>query len=1032
MEHAHQAYILLIDGIPLAFTTDASGDLEGSGASSYIGRAESDAGEDVGNREIREGLTVSQTLEFGGDVSSLGLDRTTARFSILLDGAEEYFILGGEEPEEMLARLEPLTDPAPATVLGVTVRDRYLGLEYIGADGLRRMFPPLMADKMPGLDHHGDTDGATVPASVSQRPLVHEGRMVALYRVYKDPSPLSTSNSDAWPSLSEYRPIWVGKMRDAGTITAGGRISIECLGFESLLERNMATGASQVFGCTPEFTAEAGVDDQVAIYMGSGIRVTAAGAHLPAESYQGRLWTTLAGSTRSEIETALSALITDTVAGTDTDYETGESAMDVTDNGDAGLNGTGFFVRKDDVEGGTRRYLEMRIFMHRRRWLALGFDPAQQDISGAGEVTEDQFQIPFTALDSGATLVPRPGQLSMGQIPGSGYYGAQFHTIAIGGTSGAENSGAWDNDGGDRYFVPLFDGGDIVRILKPDGGQVVRLTDNPALLPQSHVPYSGSIDGTDCDAAGYFILKGKIRKAEGETDDASLVVEDEAEQVAVARCSWIVHDDLFADAGSGTSPAIYVEEFYDPRTFGYPYRPLDRDWATLELQAVQLHTWATGTSSAPPERAGPTLSAMLRSTGTSTGPAGGVGVINQGQNVGTATGFSGDIFSSGMGLAIPSSLLPTQTEIAAAMGALPNGNGGDLARSRISYEGSFSSADAIAALLEPRGLRMGFDGARLSLYRLRDASPEDATVNILESDLYGPMGKPESVYPKQNTRALAPIDYWLFSYADKTHRVDAKDPGAPTRRGSNERPINARGLIAPELYASDPTNAPPGAGWKNEALSLFAFDEARFFARRHGMVTIPVSRPKGQDIYPGTLVTLSNPWPYGADGTRGLSSVVGRVIRAVHHRDSGHCDASILVFEGQYRPPPLYAPMHWIQGVPDSTTLTLATSSDFGPNLGTRVGWTQPAWSTAGSGNAILSLFRMLPDTTWAEVGTAEVSAVTDTTIELATPLSAMPPLMARTMIATLAPHDQQPAWAQEIYSAIGVQGDNTDTRRFV
>ncbi len=1032
MEHATQAYILLLDGIPLGFVTSTNPEdqeLTGTGGSSYIGRAESDTGETVGGRTLLEGLKVPATLEFGGDVSSIGLDRTTARFSILLnDTTRPYFALGGEEPDEMLGRLAPTDDPAPATVVGVTVRDRYLGLEYVGSAGERRMFPFLIGETLQGYDHHGDTDGATVPAAVSERPLVHEGRLCALYRVYRDPSSTSTSNSDAWPSLSNYSPIWVGKMRDAGKISAGGRITIECTGVESLLERNMATGAADPFGMFPEFTADAGVDDQVAIYCGTGAVLQTTGEQTAAITYQGRDWTTLTGSTRDEIEDALNTLIEDTIAGTSTDYETGELTLDSVTGGDAGMAGGSFFVQMEDNPSGDRFYLEVRVFMHRRRWLALGFDPEQQDWPGVNETTENQTQIPFTKLSSGDALQPAPSKALMGTVPGPGYYGAQFHTIRVGSNSGIVHSGLWDNDGDVRQFDPIFEGGEVVRIIRPDGGQVVRLADDPALFPQSHVPFSGAIDGTDCDAAAYFLIKGKIRKGEGSTDDASLVVEDESEQAVIARCSWIVRDNFFADPGSGVEAALFIEQLYDPRKFGYPFRPLDRDWATLELQAVQLHTYASASTS--PEPAGLVLSSMLRSTGTSTGPDA-FGAIDQGDNSGSEVSWYGDILSSSIGLGIPSTLLPTGLEIDDALSDLPGGAFGDLGRCRMSYETSFSSYDAIVSLLEPRGLRMGFDGARLSLYRLRDASPSEATVNILEADLYGTIGDPTDVYPEQRARALAPVDAWEFSYADFKHTQRAKDPNAAVRRGDNIRQISGHGLIAPELYGDDPSAAPDGAGWKNDARVLFGDDEARFLARRHGMVTVPISRPKGQDVYPGTLITLSNPWVVGADGVQGVSGVVGRVIRATHHLDSSHCVADVLVFEGQDRPPPHFAPMLLIEAVNSSTELVIATSSDFA-SIGTTEGWTQPAWNTLGSGNAVVSLWRMLPDTTWTEVGTAEFGSTDGTTVTLATALSGLPPDPARTMVLTLGPISSQPAWAADMYSAVGIQGDNTDVRRFV
>ena len=455
---------------------------------------------------------------------------------------------------------------------------------------------------------------------------------------------------------------------------------------------------------------------------------------------------------------------------------------------------------------------------------------------------------------------------------------------------------------------------------------------------------------------------------------------------------------------------------------------------TLQLgqvtqMAVQLHTYATGAIN--PEPAAQTLSAMLRSTGTSTGPNG-AGVIDQGDNSGSSSGWYGDILSAEMGLGIPDALLPSGATIASAFNDMPNGNSGPLSRCRISYEGSFSSTDALRALLEPRGLRVGFDGAAFSFYRLRDESHADATVTILESDLYGTLGDPTSVYPRQNARALAPVDAWEFAYADQKHEVRAKDPGATVRRGDNRQQVNGRGLLAPEYYADNPDAAPLGYLWKDEARVLFGQQEAAFRARRHGKVTVSVSRPKGQDLYPGTLVILSNPWVWSDDGTQGVSSVVGRVISVSHHTRSGHCDAEILVFEGQWQFPPLYAPTLWIEAVASSTSLTIATSSDFAMGGGSTAGWTQPEWSTGSGGDLVASLWRMLPDGTWTEVDTAEVSSVNATTVTLGTALTSLPPDNCRTMLLTLAPIDDQPAWAQEIYSAIGVQGDNTNCRRFV
>ena len=74
----------------------------------------------------------------------------------------------------------------------------------------------------------------------------------------------------------------------------------------------------------------------------------------------------------------------------------------------------------------------------------------------------------------------------------------------------------------------------------------------------------------------------------------------------------------------------------------------------------------------------------------------------------------------------------------------------------------------------------------------------------------------------------------------------------------------------------------------------------------------------------------------------------------------------------------------------------------------------------------------MLPDETWVRRSGRLGLHRDQHGDQLSTPLSALPPDMARTMIATLGPFDAQPEWAQDMHASVGVQGDNTNTRRFV
>lgn len=130
--------------------------------------------------------------------------------------------------------------------------------------------------------------------------------------------------------------------------------------------------------------------------------------------------------------------------------------------------------------------------------------------------------------------------------------------------------------------------------------------------------------------------------------------------------------------------------------------------------------------------------------------------------------------------------------------------------------------------------------------------------------------------------------------------------------------------------------------WKNEAREFFGQTEARFLARRHGKVTLSVSRPKGQDLYPGSVAFVSNPWIWNADGTQGISATVGIVVGGMHYTKSSNVDAEALLFEGQWRPPAVYAPLLWISRVASPVSLTHATVSDLAMSSGSLSGWGRP------------------------------------------------------------------------------------------
>src|SRR5690606_7363321 len=137
---------------------------------------------------------------------------------------------------------------------------------------------------------------------------------------------------------------------------------------------------------------------------------------------------------------------------------------------DAGIDNTGFYVRKDEredpglmqIQDTGRAIFHMAVVLHRSRWMQLGYDVNTPELAGQNVGTETyqtKYDISFRELEAG-TQYSIFGTHDTGEIvPTSGYYEANFHTAALDGSDKNGYEDTWANYGHRRYYEPKYEGG---------------------------------------------------------------------------------------------------------------------------------------------------------------------------------------------------------------------------------------------------------------------------------------------------------------------------------------------------------------------------------------------------------------------------------------------------------------------------------------------------------------------------------------------------------------------------------------------
>ncbi|MBL9105199.1 MAG: hypothetical protein JNL82_29910 [Myxococcales bacterium] len=893
--HMRHAYLLLIEGVPFAFTDEP--DLTSGW---WL----------LDDRRILGGLSVPRNLRVSLDLESGLIEEDSATFQLLdIDGTIPRFFGGLEKPYQQLGRRLPAGTAAIAAPLVGADQDSipadeggYIGTEAIGPDGERGYYSHVPWAFMPGQDHPAIDEPFPVFTTRETGPLLVEGRRVALYRLIYDPE------TGAWPSFGDQieaaaaggwsRMLWWGTLRQAGKVE--GRVwSVAIAGPGSWLRRSLGSRAPTKWY---PVTSEAVFSDnerKVSIdfykseingterWYGHDVATYSVPDGTPAAvaAYLATAITTVAGAAGQD-----GVWTSDVpVAGAAASIDFGLGSVTVST-----LSNAGFAAR-------------LNLNLHIRVWRLLGWDPLYEPGSLAG---------------------PQP----LFTDGGDGYFLAFFATVPPGSDPISQDGSGWDGDGIPRIYKPLYVGG--VSILSGAGDQVVSIaTENleqlycegQTIRPR---PSFAELEGTPVDAWRLWAFKGPIQ----------LPGQDEPQDtVQVARCGWLSDGaGVVEDDASNIHKGLYISRWLDPRLFGLDYAPIDKTtgWVSndgaedVERQIQCSPLTFFGLKFNQPDRAADTIVRILASTGTGAWDPTKVDVDDDNDIKSySASWFTEGTNSTGLdfpamdaeiydlSLQIPAAMIDTAT-FGDVVEDLPGGASGPLALGKVAIQGtSIQSEELLGALLAPRGWCFSLKRGRIGLFAPHIGSEgkyqDGVDLEITPSDLHGEAGDPASTIPEVELRPVYPFDRVTVSYAGSPveawldgmvdYSAKARDPGARARLGTRSRDVKAPDLIATEWFVDGPSQVDAGTvlTWQNELRKLWEISIASWLARPHRLLTgLRIARPKGQDIYPGAILRLTNPWPANSVGGYGVVGGYARVLSVTIETDS--CAAVVdCLLEGQ-------------------------------------------------------------------------------------------------------------------------------------
>ena len=907
------AYLLLIEGVPFAFTDEP----ELAGPKWW---AEGGPGD---NRVVKLGLTVPETLKFSLELESGLIEEEQAVFRVLdIDGTIPAFFGGiakADFVKSLGERLEPLEDPAPLTIdrygAALDLDSSFVGTEAIGPAGERNYYSATPSwGNLPGQDHPTRDEPLPVVSGPDVGPYLVEGRRVALYRVLYDPDeqewPGYTTQVSAAVAGGWSPALWWGTLRQAGKVD--GRIwSINCTGPGSWLRRSLnnrsTTGWYQI---KADFEL---ADNEKHIGVRFNKRYYEDGSYfIHAKTYSAF---TVDTTSKATIVSSVEAAITwaKNAMGTDGVW---------TADGGADASGTIDFTEdyiRIGISPSPLYQGNMFLTLTRKVWRALGYDPDAgigNDDGPGPRFNSGVGEIEFLTANPDILVEPYPT-----------YYTAHITTCPEGESPVAfTGEPAWAGGGSPRVYYPTYLEG--VSVLSGAGDQVVRFIpeDNADVYVEGQTIRAhesvAEIDGTPCTTQRLWAFRGKLQLPQQPTDAEP---PEPIDTVQVARCLWVESESgVIAPDGTGIGRGLYIAEWLDPRIFGLHYEPIDQalGWASNDGgESIECSPMAhLGAYYRRPDRVDHTILRTLVSTGTAvwdaltadTSDAGAANNANAhltaGANTLTSSWPAGDFEIYDLGLQIPRAMVDTDLILDAASDLPGGGATGALGQSKVAVQGGpLQSEELLQALMAPRGWALSLKRGKIGVWAPH-ASPEakfqdGIDFEIDESDLHGVAGDPASVIPTVELRPVFPFDRIAWTHTGNPTetwtegqdelKFKARDPGARVRSGSRIRDLAAPDLIATNWFVegdqSNPNNADTDLlkAWTAEVSQLWERDIPSWLAQAHRLVQgLRVSRPKGQDIYPGAILRLTNPWPANSVGTYGVIGAYARVLSVAHETDS--------------------------------------------------------------------------------------------------------------------------------------------------
>jgi len=508
-----------------------------------------------------------------------------------------------------------------------------------------------------------------------------------------------------------------------------------------------------------------------------------------------------------------------------------------------------------------------------------------------------------------------------------GYEGYEFNPA-----SGATPDACWSS-GTARRWPPLAQGGGqswdmdqvgqefIIRTYDPlyiVGSQTKWLLEDPT---DPDIPFilGGSVGSVN--SQGLFVFEGPYR-ARGDEDGGNKEATDraakEGKSKQVARVCWKAGSDGEVAADSDGFPRFVVMEWYPPRTYGIDWPQLTGSWGgwrvapdgAIANTVLPLTVFEADAYKSSTENCEHIFHSVLTTTGSGTGFSGTASnpSIDFGANAPTipvvlSADFL-DIESSHYGCGVPYEMIGDTARLRTQLGS------NNLLLAKAAFVGPVSSNKLLSTLIQPSGACMSLAGGVYSLFDpwtfVDFGDSHLDVVTLTPEDYAGQVGDPTSARATQELRDASPIDIVEVSARiDPTSGSFQKkleqrswDQGGQYRAQTITQKIEGNHLV-------HTLTADPGSEWYVDFQTRWRAG-TKFWASQNFPISIVVNSTKGESIWPGQAVVITDEWLVNPGLSQySLDFGIGYVTNRVFNSKTETVELTLLVSAAPIR---YYAP----------------------------------------------------------------------------------------------------------------------------